>query len=201
MSTIRFFPFRHLIFKRLEPLALPLLLIAIFTSWTTIARCQESEKVREVYDRFKDETAWEMSTVISRTTTEKGASAAPDIREVVISLIVDYKSTEKNITSPRGKVRMIVRCQSGGPAKFNGGEFVALIDGKPYNFGQARYWLEINSGVMTENSLVYIPVEVVRALGHARTAEFRIGQRELRLQERNLQLLSKLAETLPKDIK
>lgn len=201
MSRIRLFMARHLTFKRLKQIAWPLLLMAMFAPWTINARCQESEKVREVYDRFKDETAWEMSTVISRTTTENGVSAAPDIREVVISLIVDYKSTEKNVTSPRGKVRMMVRCQSGGPAKFNGGEFVALIDGKPYNFGQSRYSFEFNRGVLTETSLVYIPVEAVRALGHARTAEFRIGEKELRLQERNLQLLAKLAATLPKDVK
>lgn len=142
------------------------------------------------YDRFKDETEVGVSTTLESRTV--GIHFA-HMQEFLI-MLAGFTHPGQRLTKTPATVRLAFRSQARTWRFSSGDELLAIIDRDRVNFGTMAYSRQDLGAGRVETLRLDIPTRAFLKLARAKTAELRIGNKEISLAAPHLAALTALAD-------
>ena len=193
LSSKRFLPYVSRLMFRIK-INLIVLCLIIVSPLYLVAQSPSppSPGVFTEYDRFKDETTVGVSTTLESYTVEIPSAK---MQEFILMAAAFTHPGQRRIVTPK-TVRLAFQSQARGWRFSEGAELRGIIDGAIINFGRMSYSRQDLGAGRVEVLRLDIPVPTFLKLARSKTAELRIGNKELRLGPPHLATLAALADQL-----
>lgn len=144
------------------------------------------------YDRFKDETSVAISTMLENYTVDIPFSRMQEF----ILLVAGFNYQGQRLTVTPTTMRLAFQSQARGWRFSEGAELRGIIDGARIDFGRMSYSRKDLGAGHVEVLRLDVPVRTFLKLARSKTAELRVGSKELKLGPQHLAALAMLADQL-----
>jgi hypothetical protein len=144
------------------------------------------------YDRFKDETSVAVSTMLENYTVDIPYAKMQEF----LLLVAGFTHQGQRLTVTPAVMRLAFQSQARGWRFNEGTELRGIIDGARIDFGRMSYSRKDLGAGHVEILRLDIPVRTFLKLARSKTAELRVGSKELKLGPQHLAALALLAGQL-----